>query len=433
MAKKVIDRRNFLKISSLGLAGGYLTLKSGAALAGMMGGGMGGGGGGGMGGGGVIDPPVGARLADPVTMPFISPGEINLEVKLSPISVNGTVANLLTYNGSYPAPTIRVKKGDKLRVNFKNALPNTNSQNILGFTQNITNLHTHGWHVSPDEPMDNVMRQFKPGQATGLDPTVNPYPPFEYDTSLQEAGTLCYYHPHIHGLTAEQVWGGLGGCLVTEDPTTLLSGYETHILVLKDLTVSGGAPAAYTSTMEYMQGKEGNTVMVNGQVNPYLTARPGQVQRWRILNASNARFYKLSLANHTLQVVGADGGLLDKPYPQSYILLSPGERVDVLVKVTDTTGTYKFLSLPYSRMGMMTSAQITLMTLKVSGTRASDALPNNPINPSAQRLDPNNLPNNQTIADQKTFTLSMMHGRGYINGYDFDVMPYVANSKMDTY
>jgi len=84
-------------------------------------------------------------------------------------------------------------------------------------------------------------------------------------------------------------------------------------MVLKDISISSGAPAAHTSS-DFMNGKEGNTMLVNGKVNPVLAIKPGQVQRWKIVNASNARFYKLSLASHNLQVIGADGGLLDKPY-----------------------------------------------------------------------------------------------------------------------
>lgn len=443
MQKKGLDRRQFIRAASVGLAGGAAWLHSQVSLAAMMGGGMGGGGmgGGGM-GGGTIDPPIGAAFLDPVAMPMTWSVEtingvsrnvatVNLKSIVSPVNINGVTANLMTYDGYYPGRLIRVRQGDILRVNFSNALPPTQATNILGFTKNITNLHTHGWHVSPMDPADNVMRQFTPGQGTGPQEPPNPlypYLPYEYDLSLTEPGALSFYHPHIHGLTAEQVWGGLAGPIIMEDETNLLSGVETHVLVLKDLTVSSGAPAPYSS-MDYMNGKEGSTIVVNGQVNPRLTARPGQLQRWRILNASNARFYKLSLANHTLQVIGTDGGLLDKPYPQSYILLSPGERVDVLVKASATKGNYKFLSLPYSRMGMMTSAQITLMTLSVSGTAVNNVIPAS-INPDAgPRLDPNHV----NVVDQKTFTLSMMHGRGYINGYDFDVQPCQVDSMTGNY
>ena len=330
-----VSRRDFIKFTSLAAAGVYVGAKSDIAQA--MGGGCGGGGCGG-GGGSVIDPPIGALFKDPVEMPLtrangIATGAVTPQITRLP--VNGVLTDLMTYNGSFPGPLVRLKRGEKWAMKFTNGLPKDTTKNILGFARGVTNIHTHGWHVSPSGMMDDVMRVFAPGQSGD----------YLYDTSLQPGGTLCWYHPHIHGLVGEQVWGGLHGTLVVEDETdAVLSGFETHVMVLKDIAVSGGKPAAYTSTMEYMQGKEGGTIMVNGQVNPVLTMRPGQVQRWRLLNASTARFYKLSLAGHTLQVVGTDGGLLDKPYPQSSMLLAPGERLDLLVKASTTAGTYKLLS-----------------------------------------------------------------------------------------
>ena len=387
--------------------------------------GCGGCGGGGMGGGGsgsVIDPPAGAAFKDPPVMPNLStvPGivEVNLEANISPVSVNGTMANLMTYNGSYPGPTIYVKRGDIVKVHFKNSLPYTTAQNILGFANNISNIHTHGWHVSPMEPADAAHLSIYPG--FGYD--------YEYDMSLHEPGTLDFYHPHSHGRVAEQYFSGLAGALVTADETDVLKNFETHIMVLKDITItSGGVPEPYTSMMQFMNGKEGNLIMINGQVNPVLSIRPGQVQRWRLVNASNARFYKLSLQGHTLQAIGTDGGLLDKPYAQTYILLSPGERVDLLVKGSSTKGTYKFLSLPYSRMGGMTSAQITLLTLSCQGSSMAQTLPSK-INQAAMRLNMDT-----SMLPKRTLTLSMSMGRGYINGQDFDVSPYTIMSDIGTY
>ena len=411
-----VSRRDFIKFSSLAAAGVYVGAKSDIAQA-MGGGGCGGGGCGG-GGGSVIDPPLGALFKDPVEMPLTRANGIvtcpGIKPQIARLPVNGVLTDLMTYNGSFPGPLVRLKRGEKWAMKFTNGLPVDTSKNILGFARGITNIHTHGWHVSPSGMMDDVMRVFAPGQSGD----------YLYDTSLQPGGTLCWYHPHIHGLVGEQVWGGLHGTLVVEDETdAVLSGFETHVMVLKDIAVSGGKPAAYTSTMEYMQGKEGGTIMVNGQVNPVLTMRPGQVQRWRLLNASTARFYKLSLAGHTLQVVGTDGGLLDKPYPQSSMLLAPGERLDLLVKASTTAGTYKLLSLPYSRMGMMSSAQITLLTVSVSGTKVTQSLPS-AVNPMAMREMPMGTP----LA--RSFALSMSMGRGYINGRDFDVDPLVVDSEV---
>lgn len=195
---------------------------------------------------------------------------------------------------------------------------------------------------------------------------------------------------------------------------SVLSGYETHLLFLKDITVSGGYPQAYTSRMDYMHGKEGDTIMVNGQVNPVLPIRPGQVQRWRIINASNARFYKLALESHTLYVVGTEGGLLDKPYQVSALLLSPGERADVLVKANQTAKNYRLLAIPYNRGCGSTSPQITLLTASYRGSRAGDGIPP-VINPAAVRIDP-------MVEKTEQLYLSMGQGKGYINGISFEML-----------
>jgi len=389
---------------------------------GAMGGGCGGGGCG-SGGGTVVDPPVGALFADPPEMPNVSttPGvvEVNLEAKIAPVNVNGTMANLMTYNGRFPAPTIRVHKGDTLKVHLKNSLPYTTEKNYLGFQKNFTNLHTHGLHVSPVAPSDYVMYSLAPGG------TYN----HVYNLAEQEPGTMTFYHPHKHGVVAEQFWAGLAGALVTADETSVLSAYETHILILKDISLSGTNPAPHSSMMDYMQGKEGNVVMVNGQVNPQLFIKAGQVQRWRILNASNARFYRLGLDSHTMSLVGTDAGLLDKPYPKSELLLSPGERVDVLVKGLQPSGSYKLKALPYSRMGMSGGQTITLMTVTYKGAQTPAQNVPATINPNAVRVNPNSV----TIAAKRTLTLSMSMGRGYINGQDFDVNPYTISSNLNTY
>lgn len=407
MSKRSISRRDFLKYSSLAFAGTCAGLTPLQAAAGKMGGG-GGMGGGGMGGcgTGTIDPPPGSPFQDPPVMPNVStaPGvvEVAVTARQAPVSVNGTTANLLTYNGFYPAPTIRARQGDLLRIRFTNML-NIPGTNILGHDRDVTNLHTHGLHVSPAGIADNVMRMFMPGDSDV----------YEYDLSRQEPGTLNFYHPHIHGTVAEQYWGGLAGALVVEDETPVLAGYETHLLILKDIALSGAEPQPYTSTMDFMNGKEGNIVMVNGQVNPVLSIRPGQVQRWRILNASNARFYNLSLEGHTVHLIGTEGGLLDRPYPLSRILLSPGERVDLLVKADRTTRSYRLLSLPYNRGCGSMGQQVTLLTLSYKGSRATDAFPATAINPDAERVT------GAPVVKTERLALSMGQGRGYINGITF--------------
>ncbi len=414
---KGMSRRVFLTRASAGIAGLALAPHAVAQMRGGGGGGMGGGGTGGGTSGGIVDPPVGGALIDPPIAPSAAPagsGVVDVTVRASAetVALNGGLATLLTYNGSFIAPTIRARRGDRVRLHFTNDLPAGAGTNLLGHPRNVTNVHVHGWHVSPGDnalgiPADNVHVTIPPGGGTQE---------YEYDLSLQRPGTLALYHPHVHGTVAEQFWGGLVGALDVEDhPITSLAGIDTRILVLKDLALASGAPAPYASLMEYMQGKEGDLVTVNAQVNPSLAMRPGEVKRLRLLNASNARFYRLALQGHRLHVVGTDGGLLDRPYPVPEILMSPGERVDVLVQAS-AKGSYKLLALPYARHGSMASAQITLLTLQVSGRAAAGALPA-VVDPAAARLagDTSMLPRAQ-------FALSMGRGRGYINGVTFDVL-----------
>jgi FtsP/CotA-like multicopper oxidase with cupredoxin domain len=415
MTRKEVSRREFIILSSLSVAGGLVSPWGGVGsvdAARRRGGWM-------CGMEDIVDPPLGDLLIDPPEMPDLSTTagivEVALEAKVAPVNIDGTMANLLTYNGSYPAPTIRVNKGDLLKVRFKNSLPPTNETNILGFQKNITNLHTHGWHVSPSGNADNIFLHFEPGEEFL----------FEYDTSRQKAGTLSWYHPHVHGLVAEQLWGGLAGAIVVEDGSDTLSNYETHILVLKDITLRGSRPAPFTRS-DYRKGKEGDIVMVNGQVNPVVPIKPGQVQRWRIVNASTARYYKLNLENHTMYLAGTDGNLLDQPYPMTEILLTPGERIDVLVQADQAPGTYRLLSLPYNRGGN-TLQTVTLMTSSYEGDFAYDSI-SSIINPDAETPE-----TDASSLQRRRLRLQMRRRRGLINGHDFEVDPYVITSQVGTY
>jgi FtsP/CotA-like multicopper oxidase with cupredoxin domain len=396
---KRLSRRDFLKRFSLGAAGTYVALHAGPSSAKAS-------------AGrpkheratGTIDPPVGGIFKDPREMPNLStvPGVVEVQVEARPalVNINGSMAMLLTYNGFYPAPTIRVKSGDRLNIHFRNVLPAMDT-NVLEYEQEVTNLHTHGLHVSPRGDADNAMLMFVSGNSFD----------YKFDLVAQEPGTLNCYHPLNQGTAAEQYWRGLAGALVVEDGNPLLAGYETHLLVLKDITLSGGAPEPYTSPGEYLTGREGDTVMVNGQVNPELLIRPGQVQRWRVVNASNARFYKLGLENHSLQIIGTDAGLLDKPYSVSSLLLAPGERLDLLVKGGQAPKSYRFLSLPYDRGSGSRSRQVTLMTLSYKGDVVHDALPA-AINPLARRSPANPVKSRRIV-------LSLVGSDGFINGRTF--------------
>jgi FtsP/CotA-like multicopper oxidase with cupredoxin domain len=214
-----ITRRDLLKIGAVGAVGGALTISGLAKMAADA---------------GQAEAAVGAaaggsRLADPgeLALTTLAGGvrEGSLTVAETDLRLGGSAARLLAYNGVVPGPLVRVRSGDALRLHLRNELAGGGA-NSLGEPRGVTNLHTHGWHVSPADPADNVMRRLDPGDSWT----------YTYDLGRQRAGTLGWYHPHVHGLVAEQLWGGLAGPLVVEDPTDALSGYETHVLVLKDFT-----------------------------------------------------------------------------------------------------------------------------------------------------------------------------------------------------
>jgi FtsP/CotA-like multicopper oxidase with cupredoxin domain len=374
---------------------------------------------------------------------------VSIEAIQAPSDVAGIGATFLTYDRGFVAPVIRARKGDLLRIHFKNSLPASGATNLLGRPRFETNLHVHGLHVTPGAnangtPGDDVFRSVAAGGGA-LD--------YEHDLSLQPAGSMGLYHPHMHGAVAEQIWSGMIGPIdVVDDPGSPIAPYETHLLVLKDVTISGGAPTPYATLMDYIMGKQGDLVVVNGQQNPTLAIRPGQVQRWRIFNASTSRFYRLALEGHVLQVVGTDGGLLDRPHPVNEILVAPAERLDVLVQAQSTPGTFQLLALPYDRagMGMMSggmmggsmgmmgmggaaTGQATILTLTSAGSPAGDTLPSQ-VDPTARRIS-------QDLASlpRSRFVLGMGMWRGTINGISFDeaadgtVTAYQHDSKVGTY
>jgi FtsP/CotA-like multicopper oxidase with cupredoxin domain len=372
------------------------------------------GGGGGMGGGGitVIDPPVGAPFRQPALAANASHDtsvvDVALEARIARVDVNGTSANLVTYNGEHPGPMIRARRDQLLRIRFRNGLPADDVTNFLGHSVRMTNLHTHGLHVTPGDNAngthgDNMMVMLEPGEEAV----------YEYDLTRHPGGNLNFYHPHIHGSVSDQMWSGLSGPLVIEDVVPALAAFAEKVMVLKDITLVGGEPAPHDSQMDYVHGLEGTTVMVNGLVNPKLAIAPGEVQRWRVVNACTARFFRLSLQGHSMSLVGTDGGLLDKPYRVNEVIVSPGERVDLLVKGTQKSGTYKWLSLPYRRGAMSAQQQVTLMTLAYGGPKRSQSIPAT-VDPAAARvaMDTAGLP-------RKQIRLSMGHGGVAINGITY--------------
>jgi FtsP/CotA-like multicopper oxidase with cupredoxin domain len=169
-------------------------------------------------------------------------------------------------------------------------------------------------------------------------------------------GGLFHVHPHHHHLTADQAFGGLGGALVVRgdlDRIPEVAAASEAVLVLKDFaaagTETGRGPIGMG--MERMLCREGPLLTVNGEPNPGLAIPSGGLLRLRLLNASNARIYRLALDGHPLVLIATDGGAIPSPELLEELLLAPGERADLLVQGNRTPGTYRLFAMPYPRSG----------------------------------------------------------------------------------
>jgi blue copper oxidase len=220
------------------------------------------------------------------------------------------------YNGNFLGPTIRVRNGQQFKMKLNNSLSET------------TTLHWHGLHVPAK--WDGGPRQPVAAGSTWE-------PAF---TIKQEAATL-WYHPHAMGLTGEQVYHGLAGLFYVEDdfsdtldiPKTY--GVDDIPLVIQDRRFFNNGQFAYAQSMhDVMNGVIGNYMLVNGAIQPTLAVHAGQI-RLRLLNGSNSSIYRITFKDQRrFQVIASDGGFLESPVAMNSIVLSAGERVEVLLDFT---------------------------------------------------------------------------------------------------
>ncbi|CAN5796299.1 multicopper oxidase family protein [soil metagenome] len=312
-----------------------------------------------------------------------------------------------TYNGSVPGPTLVATEGDHVVIHFTNDLPDS------------TTVHWHGLHLPADQdgsPMDPV--------AAGASRD------YVFDLPAGSAGTY-WYHPHPDGKTAEQIAMGLFGALIVRaksDP--LPKGLVDEVLVLHDNRFGADGTISPDSMGDQMNGREGDVLFVNGAVNPTMTLRPGEVRRIRIVNASAARYYLLNVPDHQLVKIGSSGGLFGTPQAMDRVLVSPGERAEVLLSATAAPGTTTTLkALAYDR-GMMAMGgnvpkptDLDLLAIAYTGEA-----------PMASPVIPDTLreiaPIDVTGAVQRSFVLTEQMMDFMINGKVYDPMRVDVRAKL---
>jgi FtsP/CotA-like multicopper oxidase with cupredoxin domain len=245
------------------------------------------------------------------------------------------------YRGNNTPPVIRVQPGSILNVEYKNELAAQSREDCVGHPcRNMTNLHFHGLHVSPNAPQDDVLDMMAaPGETLHYSVQVPP----------QQPPGLYWYHTHPHGESYVQDLDGMSGAIVVEGieryaPEVL--NMRERILVLRDLVLPQDA-AERTKVMKSvaMQTTQCGTApedperafTVNGSLRPKIDIAPGERQFWRIVNASPDRYADLELDSVSFDVVALDGMPLAYHDPairkrsMSHVLVPPAGRVEAIV------------------------------------------------------------------------------------------------------
>lgn len=220
------------------------------------------------------------------------------------------------FSQSYLGPTIKLYNNQNTQISFKNNLDEP------------TTVHGHGLHVSgmvDGGPQNRI----EPGEK------------WEVTLPIQQQASTNWYHPHLMGKTSEHVHSGLAGLYIVEDENSMSLplpkeyGIDDIPLIIQDRDFEQGKMKPYEiSDSEMMPGKREGTLVTNGTVDPYIEAPQGWV-RLRLLNASNARYYDFHLKDGgSFFKIATEGGFLEKPVEISSLVMTPGERNEIMVDMS---------------------------------------------------------------------------------------------------
>jgi len=327
--------------------------------------------------------------------------EVNLTAESTRLSLRpGTTTDVFTYNGSIPGPTLEMREGDSVIVHFYNKLPEE------------TTIHWHGLHV----PVTSDGSPFYPIKPGGKHDYAFRVPP-------NSAGTY-WYHPHPHFRAGFQVAKGLLGAIIVHPAVNPLpASIPDKLIILTDNrfkpdgSVDISDPHSVQGSIDLENGREGNVIFVNGQIMPKIAIRSGEVQLWRVVNATAARVFRIAIPGQTLIRVGSDGGFFAKPEEVKDIVIANSERAEILVRGVGAPGSKNvFQSLAYDRYMPQTRPEgwkdpIDLMSIEYSTAPPVTA----PAIPATLRkieaLDPK----------KSTHTRLLVFSQGLINGKVMDM------------
>jgi suppressor of ftsI len=327
--------------------------------------------------------------------------DVTLRAAVGPARMGERRVRAMSYDGSIPGPTLVLCAGDHVVVHLQNDLAEA------------TNLHTHGFHVSPEGNSDNIFLRIEPHTTFT----------YEYDIPQDMSAGSYWYHPHLHPSVERQIFGGLAGAIVEEgglDQLPALRHVPQRWIVLDNTEVRHGRVLSVDEATE-----AGSRVYVNGESDPTAKIRPGQLQRWRIFNASADRVIVLRLPRRgNFVLLAQDGHTLASAQNVRDLMIAPGSRRDVLIR-GGAPGSYPVKAVPFAQFpgaekaidGGPTPNQ-TVLTLRSAGRRTNMRLPSGPL---SRPLDLRRLP----VERERTVVFSEMAEaagtpRFLLNGMSFD-------------
>lgn len=341
----------------------------------------------------------------------------------------GLTTHAWTYGGTFPGPTIVSRSGRRTVIRHHNALPVPVA------------VHLHGGHTPPDsdgypldliEPQGAKITDADSGMGSGMSRN-SVVGQREYVYPMQQRAATLWYHDHRMGYTGQAVWRGLAGFHIVHDDEEadlpLPKGDRDIALMITDRSFAADGSFQYPLTdggdvaAPYMNGVLGDVVLVNGAPWPVLDTDPARY-RFRILNASNARRYRLRLdppppEGPAFTQIGSDGGLLAGPVTHDEIDIAPAERFDVVIDFSRYHPGTRVRLL--NTLGTQTTTQV--MRFDVIGTDRSDE------STVPERLSETCAPLDRRRA---TTTRTFLFGQGRSGVWTINNKPYAPGSPVAT-
>ena len=257
------------------------------------------------------------QLPIPKLVDGTSGDPIDLQIRTGTWSFRpGVKTPTMGINQEYLGPTLRTRQNSELNLHYRNTL-----------TEGVS-IHGHGLHVPGDVDGGPQLEMASGDQ-------------WQPSLSIVQPAATCWYHSHTHGKTGYQTYHGLAGMIIIDDEMTAEMdlprryGVDDLPVIIQDRTFDAEGRLVYSLNDADEDGWFGETVVINGAIAPVANVPAGKV-RLRLLNGANARFYIVAFAdNRTFYKIASDGGLLTAAVPMTTMEMSPGERCEIIVDLSD--------------------------------------------------------------------------------------------------